>query len=520
MPGPDGGPANVVVVLLDSLNRHALGSYGGTEWATPNLDRFAARSVRFTNHHTGSLPCIPARHDLLVGAWDFLWKPWGSIELWEEAITASMRRAGVVTQLISDHPHLFETGGENYHTNFTAWAYERGHESDPWKTRPDPSWVGAPDFGRGHTHYDTSRGHFRDEDDFPGPRTMTAAARWLRDVAPHHRAAGERFFLFVDEFDPHEPFDTPEQWASMYDPSWEGAHMIWPPYRVGAIEAGVLSPREAQQVRSQYGAKLSMIDHWFGRLLDELDATDGWADTAVVVCTDHGHYLGEPDVHGDDVWGKPSIPVYCTLGHTPLMIWWPGATAGDTCDALTTTADLHATLLDAFDVHAAHRTHGHSLVPLLDGTATEVREWLLTGVWGREVHLVTNDWRYARGPVGENAPLSMWSNRWSTMPIGRAPDFKMPPPDDRATLDHMPGSAVPVIRQPFRAGDLLPFWAYASRYETLLFDRVEDPFETRDLVADGADGAARASVVEATELLRHALVSVDAPDDQLVRLGL
>ena len=56
---------NVVVVLLDSLNRHLLGAYGSTEFDTPNLDRFAARATRFDRHVTGSLPCIPARHDLL-----------------------------------------------------------------------------------------------------------------------------------------------------------------------------------------------------------------------------------------------------------------------------------------------------------------------------------------------------------------------------------------------------------------------------------------------------------------------
>ena len=138
-------PRDVVVVLLDSLNRHLLGCYGGTEFDTPNLDRLAARSVRFTNHHTGSLPCMPARHDLLVGALDFPWRPWGSIEVWEDAITApAPRDAGISTMLVTDHPHLFETGGENYHTDFGAWDYLRGHEDDPWRTRPDPSWIGAP----------------------------------------------------------------------------------------------------------------------------------------------------------------------------------------------------------------------------------------------------------------------------------------------------------------------------------------------------------------------------------------
>ncbi|MSZ96464.1 MAG: sulfatase-like hydrolase/transferase, partial [Actinobacteria bacterium] len=359
-------PKNVVVLLLDSLNRHEMGAYGGTNFDTPNLDRLAARSVRFTNHHTGSLPCIPARHDILVGAWDFLWKPWGSIELWEEPITSSLRREGVITQLITDHPHLFEVGGENYHTDFTAWDYERGHESDAWKSRPDDSWLGAPSFGRGHTHYDNSRGFFRGEEDFPGPRTMQATARWLAEDAPIHRAKGERFFLFVDEFDPHEPFDTPDRWADRYDDSWEGPHLVWPPYAVDAIKEGIMTERDARQVRAQYGGKLSMIDHWLGKVLDSLDATNAWDDTVVVLCTDHGHYLGDTDVYGRDVWGKPGIPVYKPLGHIPLMISWPGV-APTTNDALTTSTDIHATIADIFDASIKHTAHGSSLVPLLSG---------------------------------------------------------------------------------------------------------------------------------------------------------
>ena len=107
---PDGQPSRpdrVLVVLLDSLNRHHLGSYGSTEFAPPQLDRFAARANRFTRHVTGSLPCMPARHDILVGALDFLWRCWGSIEVWEESIVASLRRQGVTTAMFTDHPHLF-----------------------------------------------------------------------------------------------------------------------------------------------------------------------------------------------------------------------------------------------------------------------------------------------------------------------------------------------------------------------------------------------------------------------------
>jgi arylsulfatase A-like enzyme len=496
-------PKNAIVILLDSLNRHMLGSYGGSEFDTPNLDAFAKRSLVFRRHYTGSLPCIPARHDLLCGALDFLWKPWGSIEIWEQSLTALLRRAGVATQLVTDHPHLFETGGENYHTDFLGWDYERGHESDPWKTRPDDSWIGAPMFGRTFMPYDNSRGYFREEQDFPGPKTMAATAAWLDRNAGYHG----RFFLFVDEFDPHEPFDTPEPYASMYDDSWEGPHLIWPPYIRGALKQGVLDERQTHQLRACYGGKLTMIDAWFGKVIDAIERNNLWDDTAVIVCTDHGHYLGEKDI-----WGKPGVPAYEPLGHIPLMISWPGVEPGDVT-ALTTTSDIFATLVDLFGVEAKHRTHGASLLPLIAGEATSVRDHVLCGVWGREVHLIDERHKYARAPKDANAPISMWSNRWSTMPTPSRPELKLPMPDDRAYLDKMPGSKVPVIRQPFQQGDMLPYWAITSFSGNHLYDLENDPGEDENL-----GGSTKESDV--ADRLRQALIAVEAPEDQLARLGL
>jgi arylsulfatase A-like enzyme len=501
--GPNQLPQRAVVILLDSLNRHLLGAYGGSEFATPNLDRLARRALRFTRHYAGSLPCMPARHDILCGALDFLWKPWGSIEIWERPLSAHLRRAGVTTQLVTDHPHLFETGGENYHTDFSAWDYQRGHESDPWRTRPDPSWLGAPSFSRGHTPYDNSRGHFRGEADFPGPRTMAAAARWLDQDAPAH----ERFLLFVDEFDPHEPFDTPEPYASLYDPDWRGPHLIWPPYLRGALAHGVLSPAGARQVRACYGAKLTMIDAWLGHVLDVLDRRQLWDTTAVVLCTDHGHYLGEKDT-----WGKPPVPVFEPLGHIPLLIAWPGAPAR-TVDALTTSVDLAATLADLFAIQFEHRTHGRSLLPLIRGAARGPREWVLSGVWGREVHVVTERRKYARAPQGRNEPLSLWSNRWSTMPVHSLPELRLPPPDARAALDRMPGTSIPVLRQPLRASDRLPLWAWGEFSGNHLYDLADDPDEERNLAGTAAER-------DAADALRAALEDIEAPRDQFERLGL
>ena len=137
----------------------------------------------------------------------------------------------------------------------------------PWRTYPDPSYIGAPALpargggwywrdrmgwaGSGDRAYDRSRTFFRAEEDFPGPRTMRTAAGWLRNGAPEDAP----FLLFVDEFDPHEPFDTPEPWAGRYDPDWDGELLIWPPYDVGAVAAGPLErargPAHPGQLRRQ-----------------------------------------------------------------------------------------------------------------------------------------------------------------------------------------------------------------------------------------------------------------------------
>jgi arylsulfatase A-like enzyme len=515
-------PSSVVVVLLDSLNRHMLGSYGGTEFETPNLDRFAIEhAVRFTRHVTGSLPCMPARHDILCGTLDFLWRPWGSIELWEEPITAHLRRAGVTTMLVSDHPHLFEAGGENYHCEFSGWDYVRGHEGDPWRTYRDPTWVGTPALPastRGwfwnrsgsapfpEAAYDRSRTFFRAEDEFPGPRTMAAASDWLRRGAPHH----DRWLLFVDEFDPHEPFDTPEPWVGRYDPDWDDELIIWPPYDIGAVGAGRLSDRQARHIRANYGAKLSMIDHWFGEILRALDDGDLWDSTAVVVCTDHGHYLGEKDI-----WGKPGVMQYEPLGHIPLLVHWPGVPGGSTCDALTTAVDIHATIADAFGVAAPEPVHGTTLRPLLTGQASQVREWAIGGVYGNWVQVTDGIRKYARGAVGDNFPLSMWSNRWSTMPVHGIDDaLLLPRPDRRARLDFMPGSDIPVIRQPFEPGDRVPFWVGRLCVDDHhLFDLGVDPGEEENLVGTRTEH-------EMIDLLRAALDAVHTPDDQFDRLGI
>ena len=196
----------------------------------------------------------------------------------------------------------------------------------------------------------------------------------------------------------------------------------------------------------------------------------------------------------------------------PLFIAWPGAPAGAS-DALTTNVDLSRPSPTCSASRCSSAPTAARCCRCCSGEQSSVREFALAGVWGREVHLIDAERKYARAPSGDNTPLSLWSNRWSTMPVSRMPELTLPTPDDRAVLDRMPGSRIPVIRQPFRAGDTLPFWAMGKFSGNCLYRVRDDPAEENNLAGSRAEK-------DAADALRAALVSIDAPADQLERLGL
>jgi hypothetical protein len=175
---------------------------------------------------------------------------------------------------------------------------------------------------------------------------------------------------------------------------------------------------------------------------------------------------------------------------------------------------VHATLCEIFSVTPEHRTHGHSLVPVLSGTGPSTRTHLLTGIWGLEVVYVDNDVKFVRAPIESNRPLEMYSNRWSTMPLHAFPQMRLPRPNVRASLSFMPGSEVPVIKQPFGVADEVPFWARMSAFHgDVQFNRREDPEEEHNLL----NGSALRMSPE-VEALREALKEIEAPIAQMERL--
>jgi hypothetical protein len=144
-----------------------------------------------------------------------------------------------------------------------------------------------------------------------------------------------------------------------------------------------------------------------------------------------------------------------------------------------------------------------------------VREWAIGGVYGNWVQVTDGHHKYARAPEGDGFPLAMWSNRWSTMPVHGLTFPLLPLPDDRAELARMPGSTVPVLRQPFQAGDMLPFFASGDRIVGAhhLYDLDVDPDEQENRRGEALER-------ELVDLLTEALTATDAPAEQFERLGL
>jgi arylsulfatase A-like enzyme len=502
---------------MDSLNRHMLPCYPETfdlfglpKAQTPNLEAMARCSVTFDRHFIGTAPCMPARRELWSGHQDLLWRPWGSLEPWDHPHARVLRGAGVCTQLISDHYHLWERGGENYHTDFDGWDAVRGHENDPWITAPNPHPPRRHERGVLLPRYERNIQTFRREEDFPSPKTFQAAVDWLEENAGRH----ERFFLMIDEFDPHEPFHCPEPYNSMYDgdDEWDDDRdgvLYWPEYgRFAGLET-----TGRRHMRAQYCGKLTMADRWFGRFMDTLAAKGLLEETLIIVTTDHGHYLGE-----HDWWGKPSCPVYNCFANIPLLIHLPGGRDGGTRrKALTTTADLYSTILDSFGCSPPVPVDGHSLMPVLEGTCDSVRDSHVYGYWGQGMSYTDNTHTYHCPPVSpENTPLHTYSQRWST-----APWWRLPPLDHRAEAGrYLPYTDDLLFRRPILP-DEQPYihaggaavWEGWRLDGPLLFNLDTDWHEARTIT----DPALQQNYRNA---LRQELRSRNAPPEHEQRLGL
>ncbi|MGD9519923.1 MAG: sulfatase [Armatimonadota bacterium] len=407
---------NVLVIVADSLRYDHLACHGPSPAETPNLASFATESLVFENCYAEGLPTLPARTAMWQGRFTGPFRGWQSFEPADLPIAEWLWGRGYTSALVTDVYHMHKPH-MNFGRGFDEVYFIRGQEYDEWIVdksidvadglrrhfKPCPS---APEYlahwRRNFEQYLRNvSGRWREEDYFL-PRVVERAIQWLE-----RQRGRDCLFLWVDCFDPHEPWDPPEELKAKYDPGYEGIDIIDP---VPADVAGYLTPEELQHVQRMYAAEVEFVDRWVGRLLDAA-RTLGYLDNTLVLFTsDHGEPLND---HG--VVRKCRPWNYEELAHVPLLIRLPGAEqAGRRIEAFVQHPDYAPTLCDFLGLDVPPGTTGTSFRPIITGECDSIRDFAVTAHLGASWTIRTDQWTYQMmlrpAPSPQGVPLEVPEN--------------------------------------------------------------------------------------------------------------
>lgn len=393
---------NVAIVILDSLRKDHVGAYGNDWIKTPSLDALAKESLTFTQAYPDSIPTICARRAIHTGArtWPFRrWEPrredifypagWQKIP--EEQVTMAeiLAEDGYETVLITDTLHQFNAS-MNFQRGFNVFNFLRGQEIDRYRSALPISDEAVDRYTvQGNEpvirdkirQYLVNTTHRRSEEDYFAPQVFRRAMDFLE-------TAGEiaaPFFLVVDSFDPHEPWDPPEKYANMYSDPIGNYEPTVPNYDT----IDYLTERELERMRGLYAGEVTMTDRWLGKFLQKMDDLKLTENTLLLLVSDHGIQLGE---HG--LTGKVYSGLFPELTDIPFFIRHPeGRGAGKTSDFYASTHDIAPTVLATMHLERPQQMNGQDLTRLLEGREPETERPHFTV--GQDNYSFTRDDDYA-----------------------------------------------------------------------------------------------------------------------------
>jgi len=405
---------NIIVLVLDSLRQDHVRFYhqGRSPFPdvpacqTPNLDAFAAQSMVFNNAYPEALPTIPTRYVLMTGQRALPFRPWAPLQAGELTIAQMLRGEGFVCGLVSDCYHL-RAPGMNYHAGFHAYRWIRGQEYDPWESAPTRRDIDGyvnksypPEWRQRVAQFLSNTDGFASERDWFPARVVDDAIDWLKKNRIH-----KQIFLWIDCFDPHEPWDPPSRFDTYSDRGYRGPRLILP---MGGASDRWASANEVRQIRGLYAGEVAFVDDCLGPLFGAFSDLGYLDDTLIVVLADHGHPLND---HGKFLKGADRL--YNELLRIPFMVRLPGGRQGGTrTDVLVQFQDVLPTVLDLIGLGAhADAMHGRSFANVLQGRSNEHRDAIITGYHeGVDRCIRTHTWSYVERPAGENDELYDLSN--------------------------------------------------------------------------------------------------------------
>ncbi len=374
---------NVLFMMADDLNT-SLGCYGNPQVKTPNLDKLAARGVKFERAACQFPLCGPSRNSMLTGLYPNSSGILSNGQLFRQTIPAQVS----LPQAFRQSGYFAARIGKLYHYNVPNSIGTNGHD-DPgsWEMEINPAGddrlVDQPNiFSLLPGNYGGTLSWYAS----PSPDAkltdgmMARDAEWVLEKCA--RDKDRPFFLALGFFRPHTPYVSPKSYFEGYPekdmPVVQGVaedQKDIPKHALGSYkkEQDNLTDDLRRQAVQAYYSAITFMDAQAGRVLDALDRLGLAENTIVVFTSDHGYHLGE---HG--LWQKQSL--FEESSRVPLIIAAPGMKKGATASAPVGLIDLYPTLAELCGVKAPANLQGQSLAGMLKDPSVKGRGWVLSQV--------------------------------------------------------------------------------------------------------------------------------------------
>lgn len=382
---------NLILIMTDQQRADTIAAMGHPHMVTPNLDRLAARSRRFTRAYCPGATCVASRAAMFTGryahntgAHGFF--DWGHHRTWVHDLAdagyycANIGKmhlqprdvpGGFHDRIVVENPTSVSNWG-GYGDD--AWGNHlklHGHQRPNHRHRSDPAWKAKFQCVPWHLPEDLHSDIF----------TGNTAVQWLRNHEDERP-----LFLQVGFPGPHEPWDPLPRHLDAYKdktlppaaarpgelaekPPQHAAHQKFHAScdHESVIAMDEATPEDIERMRRHYYAEITLVDEQIGRVLDALEETGRLENSLIVFCSDHGEMLGD---HGLAYkW-----LMYESIVRVPLLIAGPGVAPGDD-EGLVSLIDLGPTLLDWIGEPVPTRLEGGSLAPVWRGEAASPRRY-------------------------------------------------------------------------------------------------------------------------------------------------
>mgnify|MGYP001578910741 CR=1 FL=1 len=374
---------NVLLFCTDQQRFDTIRALGNPHIRTPNLDRLVSEGVAFTNAYCQTPICTPSRASYMTGCYastlhvnrngNEFFPPRHVPKLMSRMLKAAGYDCGLVGKFhlssgakrieprLDDGFRLFEWS----HAPRADWpvpqqAYLR------WLRERGTDWT---------TAYRARQFPDRPREYNAGIAAALHEVTWCSETATAWLSGGLRapWFIHVNTYAPHPPFDPPPEFLERMDPQslplplWGPREMeSQAPFARVDFQSKPRDPSSypSRYMKAAYYAQIEFIDHRLGQVLERLDATGQRDNTLIVFTTDHGESMGD---HGLNHKG---CRFYEGLSHVPLIFSWPARfRRGLRSPALVELTDIWPTIMEALGIPAPAYVQGRSLYRIATGQA-------------------------------------------------------------------------------------------------------------------------------------------------------